>query len=892
VASRGLVAACIGAVTILAQLPAAAQDVMRAPPPGQADDTEQRPLTPPELVSFIEADYPPQAVADGLEGEVVLRIEIDEAGHVTRVDVAEPAGHGFDEAATDAVRRFEFRPARQGDQPIASRILYRYRFTLRVEEPSVPVLETATVSGLVTDMDEVAVPDALVRAILAAPPPGDGAASVPGEEDSSSDGAASEGVEARTGEDGRFRLGPLPHGSYNVLVEAAGFVPFRSIEPIEIAGDRELTIRLEREGAAFETVVRARRPSQELITRSMDARELERTPGTAGDPLRAIQSLPGMNRTPMGMGVLIVRGSSPGDSEVRLENVEIPLLYHFGGIYSVINPRLIQSIDFIPGNYPTRYGNAHGGIVEVRLRDLQQEPFVGWHGGGSIDVVDAEAELEGPIVDGLSFAVAARRSYIDAVAGWIMGYFDSVSLTTSPVFWDYQGIVQYRPSSVHDLRLVLYGSDDQLAIVSQEPPDSGQVVMGSISTHTNFHGGILRYRFRPEDHPLTLDVTFAAGRWSTRSGIADIASLSVDEWDFEIRPELSVRAGRWGRITIGANFFIDDGEWQLTIPDLTTTGCVYDIYARPWEQYRSFNPMVYVEAELRPVERFRITAGLNFDVDGWGSLYALEPRLWLRYEVVDGTAIEGGVGSFHQSPGFIESDTYFGNPGLRMERSVQYSLGLSQRIYEPLTLTVTGFYKWMDQLAVASDRVVEQDGERVPIRYENLGVGRVYGLEVLLRHEPTRWLFGWISYTLMRSERRDTPDEPWELFAFDQTHILTIVAGVSLPHGWEIGLRFQLTSGRPFTPFVGSIYTADCDDYTGIPGEPGSERLPLFHQLDLRIEKVWTVRRVARINLYLDVQNVYYSRNVEAYFYSYDFSQRYPITGLPIIPNLGLGVEF
>jgi hypothetical protein len=187
---------------------------------------------------------------------------------------------------------------------------------------------------------------------------------------------------------------------------------------------------------------------------------------------------------------------------------------------------------------------------------------------------------------------------------------------------------------------------------------------------------------------------------------------------------------------------------------------------------------------------------------------------------------------------------------------------------------------------------VEQDGERVPIRYENLGVGRVYGLEVLLRHEPTRWLFGWISYTLMRSERRDTPEDPWELFAFDQTHILTIVAGVSLPHGWEIGLRFQLTSGRPFTPFVGSIYTADCDDYMGIPGEPGSERLPLFHQLDLRIEKVWTVRRVARINLYLDVQNVYYSRNVEAYFYSYDFSQRYPITGLPIIPNLGLGVEF
>ena len=113
-----------------------------------------------------------------------------------------------------------------------------------------------------------------------------------------------------------------------------------------------------------------------------------------------------------------------------------------------------------------------------------------------------------------------------------------------------------------------------------------------------------------------------------------------------------------------------------------------------------------------------------------------------------------------------------------------------------------------------------------------------------------------------------------------------------MPRGWEIGVRFQLSSGRPTTPFVGAVYQAECDSYEGIPGEARSERMPLFHQLDLRVDKTWSIRNLVRISLYLDLQNVYFHKNVEAYFYSFDFSERYAVTGLPVIPNLGLSVEF
>lgn len=100
-------------------------------PPGAADESRQAPENhPPVLSSFVEADYPEAALAQGLQGTVVLRLSIEADGRVSAADVAQAAGHGFDEAAQAAAQRFLFSPARRGDTPVASRILYAYEFHL------------------------------------------------------------------------------------------------------------------------------------------------------------------------------------------------------------------------------------------------------------------------------------------------------------------------------------------------------------------------------------------------------------------------------------------------------------------------------------------------------------------------------------------------------------------------------------------------------------------------------------------------------------------------------------------------------------------------------------------------------------------------------------------
>ena len=102
---------------------------------GAGDSPAEHLTRPPSVKHFVEADYPPEAEAAGLTATVVLQVDISETGAVTSATVLTPAGHGFDEAAVEALRRFEFEPAEIDGKPAAVRITYEYHFVLRPREP-------------------------------------------------------------------------------------------------------------------------------------------------------------------------------------------------------------------------------------------------------------------------------------------------------------------------------------------------------------------------------------------------------------------------------------------------------------------------------------------------------------------------------------------------------------------------------------------------------------------------------------------------------------------------------------------------------------------------------------------------------------------------------------
>src|SRR5690606_6742127 len=187
---------------------------------------------------------------------------------------------------------------------------------------------------------------------------------------------------------------------------------------------------------------------------------ITKVPGTGGDALRAIQSLPGVARPPAIAGLLIVRGSSPQDTNIFFDGALVPIVYHFGGLSSVVPTELIERIDFFPGNFSARYGRVTGGAIDVALRSpntsctgaygralpASEDENNCYHGLAQLDLIDGRMLLQGPIADDWSFALAARRSWLDAWLGPVLEA-SGAGVTAAPVYYDYQAFVEHRPSN-------------------------------------------------------------------------------------------------------------------------------------------------------------------------------------------------------------------------------------------------------------------------------------------------------------------------------------------------------------------------------------------------------------------------------------------------------------
>ena len=219
------------------------------------------------------------------------------------------------------------------------------------------------------------------------------------------------GVAAETDADGRFEVRGVAPGPAKVRIVAPEHEPLTVDETIEAGKRREVEYRLSRRTYdPYESVVRGERPRREVSVHTLEMEEIRTIAGTQGDTLKVLQNLPGVARSPFGIGLLVVRGSEPSETNVYLDGIPVPLLFHFGGITSVVSSDVIESLELLPGNFATRFGRALGGAVNLRTREGRDA----FHGAAQLDIFDGRVALEGPVAGGNGF-VAVRRSWVDAV---------------------------------------------------------------------------------------------------------------------------------------------------------------------------------------------------------------------------------------------------------------------------------------------------------------------------------------------------------------------------------------------------------------------------------------------------------------------------------------------
>ncbi|MFO0659975.1 MAG: TonB family protein [Polyangiaceae bacterium] len=827
---------------------------------------------PPKPTNHIEPVFPESRKADPVRAVVTLTLTLDNTGSVTDVVVTSPPDADFDPAAIAAAKQLTFTPALVGGKAVAAKIPYRFEFVWEPAPKPVEVI-SGVISGVVRAASNDPIPGVLV--VL------------------SSTSVQSQPREITTGANGGFSFNNLPPGAYKVRVQADGLEPFESEEVVTEGAATEVVYRpspkvLSVAGEPQEIQVVGERPPREVTRRVIEQRELQKMPGTNGDALRSLESFPGVARSPGITAQLIVRGAGPNDTAVFVDGTPIPIAYHFGGLTSVVPSEVLSKIDFTPGNFGAEYGRVMGGVVDIGLKSPRKDR---WGGLLQVDTLDARMMAEGPLGKHTRVLLAARRSYVDAWLGPVLESTGALGVSTAPVYYDGQAMIEQDLGDRTTARLAFLFSDDRLKLTFDSPPPDNPIT--GLGNHTSFWRIQARTDTKITDGVRWVN-TLAYGHDHT---VFDFGQnfVDIDYAPLTFRSDLRARFSDGIVAIVGTDTTVVSADVSVKAPPIPEDGqSTGPFFARKANllttKANRYLPAAYAMLELSPVAGLKVLPGVRLDYTSELAEWKVSPRLAVRldaHRAFPRTTLKGGVGLYMQPPQPYESYSPFGTPGLSSNRAIHYSAGFEQELTKKIELSAEGFYKDLDQLV---DQRQAASTTRAGVDYANTGSGRIYGLEMLLRYRADERFFGWIAYTLSRSERRAYDAEPLHPFEFDQTHILTVLGSYKLGRGWEAGARFRYVSGNPYTPAVAAVLDADAGAYSPINGQPFSARSPAFHRLDVRIEKTWNFSQW-KLSAYADVQNVYNRRNPEGRLYNFNYTRSDVVAGLPILPVIGVRGE-
>lgn len=684
--------------------------------------------------------------------------------------------------------------------------------------------------------------------------------------------------------DGSFSV-MLPPGRHEFLVRAPGFRDLEAAVELQPRQDLEIELRLESEldSDTYRTVVKAERQVAISSTTLRDD-EIHKMAGSRGDPLRVVNSLPGVGQLAGFLPYVVVRGAAPGNTGYYLDGARVPILFHVAIGPSVIHPYFIDAVDFYPSGAPVRLGRYTSGIIEARTRPARRDRV---HGDVDVRLTDAGGLLEIPFdrrkkdpdceepsrrerkSKGLEGRQCERMPAKGAltVAGrysYTAGILSLVQSQARIAYWDYQARLDHSLGPNLDFTAFAFGSYDDLGTKATRDEQTGEVLEPAQT--------FLRFQFHRIDSRLRQrmrgggQAVYAVVLGLDQTGAGGEEGVGTDEW--RIAPRADFRVPISDALTVGFGL---DQEFQLfRLPQLDQDMITEDIgflfSERTVSVTAGYLELLWQKAgfELRPGVRtdFYVQTGRSpYLPRARGVTYAtgVDPRLLMRERVGNRLTLKQTLGIYHQPPSFpipIPGIESFGfERGL--QRNTQGSFGYELKLFDERLLLQQDAY--LGRLSNLQDYELAAASEEEPLDeledVINQVTGWAYGLETLLKLDPRLRTFGWIAYTLSRSTR-DFPVGGSANSNWDQRHILNLVLGYKISQKWYFSGRMHYHTGRPWTAPVG-----DQSQIDALRLNRNNARLPPFFQLDLRIERIWRWPDW-QLHAVLDVANSTYSNEV------------------------------
>ena len=701
-----------------------------------------------------------------------------------------------------------------------------------------------------------------------------------------------------TGADGAFEVKGIEPGYHTVTVTVDGYEsesssellftydksPYILLELTSLAsGVGEVTIR--------KTSIQKREAESPVSSQKLSIREIERNPGGNRDISKIIQSLPGVVSVPGFRNDVVIRGGSPSENKFYLDGIEIPIINHFqtqgstGGPVGLLNVNFIKEVNFYTGAFPVNFANGLSSVLDFRQMDGNANKAKYRFTLGSSDV---GFTADGPMGKKATYIFSARQSYLQ-------GLFSVLGLPFLPNFIDYQAKVKVKLNDKDDISFLMVGAVDFFRLnlkVNDNITDSTQLksnkyILGYLpvyrqwnytfgTVYTHYGKGSKTQYFLSRNMLNNTSYKYRNNDESTEDN--RIFTYNSIEEENKLRVENSRTVNRWKVLTGAGVEYVQfgvDNKAKILIPGAPgTAGTVKDI---------AFNSQLNLAKYSGFVRAYRNVMGngtLSFAGRLDGNTFNKEMQNVLNQPTasvsaslptkVDGLFFNANVGQFTQLPsytilGYRNAAGELDNLNrVKYIRNRMVAAGFQYNKVKDTRITLEGFYKKYANypLALNDSICLGNLGTDFAVvgnePVSSVCEGRAYGMEFLIQKRSRSGLYGILAYTLSWSEFNDKNGKAVNS-AWDSRHTISLVGGVKLKRNWEMGAKFRVASGRPYTPFdvQRSLVQGNWDvkgvalnDYSRL----NAERLGTFSQLDVRVDKVWYFKR-SSLNLYMDIQN-------------------------------------
>jgi len=682
---------------------------------------------------------------------------------------------------------------------------------------------------------------------------------------------------------GYYVLPSLEDGEYDVCFRYIGYKTVVRTISVENDKDIKLDIFLESEAIFTEgTEIVADREKRELdikpgqITVSGPRIRNMASVGEA-DLFRSIQMLPGVATLSDFSAGLYIRGGSPDQNLILLDQIDVYNPNHMFGFFSTFNTDAIKSVELLKGGFPAMYGGRLSSVLSVLNKEGDRENF---HGVTRLSLVSASATLEGPWKYG-SWMLSGRRTYLDLAA-------KLVDFDLPYYFYDGHGKINFDIDKNNQASISFYIGNDLLDFSSGGTNinlDWGNKTFSSQWTHL-FSSKLFSH------------FVFAGSRFDSDTGV------DFDKVSFGIFNEISDLAFK-GQLTYTPNLkhSLDFG-FEAKFLDFDLNYHIVDTdYKNSFEgTYTS----LYMQDNIKITDLTILQTGLRLDYYSDGSYTRLNPRISLKQRLTDKIHFTTSYGKYHQflnlvqQEGFSFADMWFPvdhtfNPG----EADHYIFGVTYDNKTTFSVEAEFYYKYYRNIAEyrvfrGADELLEnQTAEQNFLQ----GRGMAYGGDLYLRNRIGRFE-GWIGYTVCWTKKKvDGYNFGLEYFpTYDRRHTITAIQDIHLHKKWRLNVAFKFGSGQPYTEATAKYAVMDPEGrihYETLDSRKNAYRLPDYHRLDIGIfYKTTLFKKPAE--LYIQAVNVYNHKNV---WFRYYKTHENPATVedfymLPMIPTFGLSIHF